>query len=195
MSVRFKEQRLRERLSNLPRLAAVAFAAACAARLENTARNVAIDEALKDLLSRTMDAIGVHLETGLPFDTLAAEEELLTAMPDEDANPDLPSAVAEDAAAAEVYTLRVTRDGEPQNSIWAARRAYETADREVVGTLNVGAVGQSEEKYVLQHPVVQTELQRQLRDLEAVSLAGGEAPAELIAIVSRARSENILKLG
>lgn len=193
MSVGFDEEALRERLSVLPQDAAVAFAAACAARLTNTANGLSINEDLKRLLSHTMDAIIAYLGSGSPFDTLAAEEDLLAAMPDEDENPDLPSAVVEDAAAAAVYTLRATRDSDPQNAAWAARRAYETADREVLGTLNVGEVGDSEEAYILQHPVVQTELQRQSRDLGAISEIDGEAPAELIAVVTRARSENILR--
>ena len=188
----FDEEQLRERLSVLPQLAAVAFAAACAARLENTTRNLNTHEDLKILLSRTMDAIVAYLGRGSPFDALAAEGDLLAAMPDEDANPDLPSAVFEDAAAAAVYMLRAARNGDPQDAAWAARRAYETADREVISTLNVGEVGDSEEAYVLQHPVVQVELQRQARDLDAVSGIDGGQSAELIAVVSRARAENIL---
>jgi len=188
----FDEKRLRGRLSVLPQRALVAFAAACAARLENTAGNLSTDEELKLLLSRTMDTVVAYLGNGLPFDTIAPEEDLLAAMPDEDANPELSSAVAEDAAAAAVYTLRAIWDGDPQNAAWAARRAYETADREVLSTLNIGAIGDSEEAYVLQHPIVQTELQRQSRDLDAVSGIDGDAPAELIAVVTSARSENIL---
>lgn len=193
VSISFDEEQLHQRLSNLPRLAAVAFATASAARLENTARSLSADEDLKILLSQNLDALLGYLGTGSPFDTLAAEEDLLAAMPDEYTNPDLPSAVAEDAAAAAVYTLRVIREGDPQNAVWAARRAYETADRVVLSTLNVGEVGDSQEAYILQHPLVQTELERQLRDLDLISEVDGDATAELIAVVARARSENILQ--
>lgn len=192
MSISFEEEQLHGRLSILPRLAVVGFAAACAARLENTARGLKANEDLVMLLSRTTDAVISYLGSGSAFDIGAAEEELLAAMPDEDANPDLPSAVAEDAAAAVVYTLRATRDGDPQNAVWAARCAYETADREVLRTLNVGEIGDSEEAYILQHPVVMTELQRQSRDLDAVSGIDGNVPAEFIAVVAKSRSENIL---
>lgn len=188
----FDEERLRERLSILSRPAVVAFAAACAARLENTAGNLSKEQELKLLLSRTLDTAIAYLDSRLPFDTITPEENLLSAMPDEDADPELSSAVAEDAAAAAVYTLRTIRDGDFQNAAWAARRAYETADREVLSTLNIGAIGDSEEAYVLQHPVVQTELQRQARDLDAISEIEGHAAAELIAVVARARSEDIL---
>lgn len=88
VSIRFEEEQLRERLSTLPQLAAVAFAAACAARLENTARGLTTAEDLEILLLRTMDAVIAYLGSGSPFDTLAAERDLLVAMPDEDANPD-----------------------------------------------------------------------------------------------------------
>lgn len=88
--------------------------------------------------------------------------------------------------------LRATRDCDPQNAVWAARRSYETADREVLRTLNVGEIGDSEEAYALQHPVVQTELQRQSRDLDAVSGIDANAPAEFVTVVARARSEKIL---
>lgn len=191
VSKRFEEEQLRERLAILPRLTIIAFAAACAARLENTTQGLSTNPGLKVLLSNTVDAVTTFLAIGTPFDISVAEEELLAAMPHEDANPDFPSAVAEDAAAAVVFALRMLRDGDPQNAVWAARRAYDTADRAVLSTLNVGEVGDSEEVYILQHPIVQTELQRQSRDLDAVSGIEGDAPAELVAVIVRARSENI----
>ena len=192
VSFRFEENKLREQLSTLPKRDAVAFAVACTARVENTARNLnAILEATLPM-SRYLEAVVAYLGNGASLDTLAAEEELLLVMPDEDSNPDLVAAVVEDATAAMIYTLRAIRSGDPQNVVWAARRAYETADREVLSSLNVGVVSGSEEEYALHHPIVQTELQRQSRDLDAVSEVAGSSSAELVAIVSRARTENIL---
>ncbi len=195
MSLRYDEQQLGEQLSNLPPIAALTFALACAARLENTARNVGADEGLKRLLSRTLDAAIDCVKSELTFDTLAAEQALLDAMPDEDACGELPAAVAEDAASAAVYALRLIRDGDPQDGIWAARCAYDTADSAVLGTLDVREIGKSEEAYINQHPVVQTELQRQSRDLDSVARIGGEARADLSAVIELARRENILPYG
>lgn len=192
MGIRFEEEQLRDQLSALPRPSRIAFAAACAARLENTARNLTIDDRLELPLSRAIGGIVAYLECGSPFDTKSAEKDLLLAIPDEDANPDFPFAVAEDAAAAAVFALRAMRSDDTQDVAWAARRAYDTSDREALGALNVGAVGESGERYVLHHPIVQRELQRQLRDLEAVSGIDSDTPAALTAVVARARSENIL---
>lgn len=193
VSIRFEENQLRERLSVLPQLAAVAFAATCAVRLENTARSLNANERANEPLSRSVEGVVAYLGNGFPFDTLAVEEELAVVMPDEDSSPGLTAAVVEDAAAAMIYTLRAIREDDPQNVVWAARRAYETADREVLSALNVGSVGEFEEEYILQHPVVQTELQRQLRDLNAVFEVAGDVSVKLVAIVARARSENILR--
>lgn len=193
VTIHFDENQLRARISILPRFSAITFAAACAARLENTARHLNVSDGLMVLLSRNIEAVITYLEGGLMFDTLAAQKELLAAMPDEDASPDLLGAIAEDAAAATVYAVRSIQEGDPRNAVWAAQRAYEAADREVLGTLDVGTVGDSEEVYILEHPFIQTELRRQSRDLDAVSEVTDDTLPDLIGIVARARSENIFR--
>jgi hypothetical protein len=192
--LRFDERELGGRLSRLPKVSTACFAASCAARLENTSRTLSVDRNLQKLLAETLNAIVAYVGSGTPFDMLSAEEDLLASMPDEDTNPDFHSAVAEDAAAATVYTLRVIREGLSQDAVWAAMRAYAAADREVMGTLNTGEVGVSEQAYILQHSIVQTELQRQLRDLNAVLDAGAHDSGALVPVVMRARSETILRV-
>lgn len=191
MTLSFDREGLCERLSALPPIAALAFAAACAARLENTARSMSADEGLNRLLAQSLDAAIAFVSRGLPFDTLAAEQALLAAMPDEDACPDLASAVADDAAAAAVYVLRLIRDGDPRDGMWAAERAYDIADEAVLRDMNVAVVDQAVEARLLRHPVVRTELERQSRDLDSVSRIGA-GPAGLTAVIETARRENIL---
>jgi len=82
---------------------------------------------------------------------------------------------AEDAASAALYALRSLRDGDPQEAAWAARRAHEFANFHVSRQLGIKIREQ-----VLAHPVVQTELARQSRDVESLS-AQGQDPFGLVA--------------
>ncbi len=72
-------------------------------------------------------------------------------------------AYADDAASAVAYTLRTLESGEPQEAAWAARRAYEALDHHVMHRLGIEG-----EDQILRHPLVQAELSRQRRDLDAL---------------------------
>lgn len=191
VSTTYDEKQLRRRLAAIPHLAAFAFASACAARLENTARSKRPDDSDKALLGRSVDSLLACLDREESCRELVSEDELLSLMPDEDES-DVSFAVSEDAAAAALYSLRFWRDCNIDNAVWAARRAYETADREVLASINTFEVGPNEEEYALNHPIVQTEIRRQLRDLDEVSSLPSNAADEWVGIVRRARSENIL---
>ena len=138
-----------------------------------------------------IDNIIDYMSGGPGLDIASFEEKLLSAMPEEDTDPDLSSAVAEDAAAAAVYTLRLLHDGNSQNAIWAAQRAYETADRGALLRIGLRQIHRSNEKSILNHPIVQMELQRQSRDQNSLSDAIEESDKS-VAVVLRSRGENIL---
>jgi hypothetical protein len=106
-------------------------------------------------------------------------------IPGEDEEPSVDEqAYADDAASAIAYALRTLDSGESQEAAWAARRAYEAADHHVMYRL--GLEGESQ---VLAHPVVQTELSRQHRDIEEL-LGAPESSTELfVRLRDRAKAE------
>jgi len=88
---------------------------------------------------------------------------------------------AEDAAAALAYAFRALAESSAQGAAWALRRAYEAADRFAQGRDDPPVGGAERERALLAHPVVQTELGRQERDLrDAAALAGSGSTVEQI---------------
>jgi hypothetical protein len=85
-----------------------------------------------------------------------------------DAGP-LYGAQAEDALTILAYALRGLKVENPQESAWAARRAYESADNLVMSRPGVTIGGASEEG-IIRHPVVQAELSRQHEDLVSAAV-------------------------
>jgi len=73
---------------------------------------------------------------------------------------------AQDAASALAYALRCRRNGEADESAWAARRAYETIDNYVINHEGIDTNEPGTEMLVLSHPLIQAELTRQNRDVE-----------------------------
>ena len=190
MIIRRDEGLLESRLAVLSRYRLITFACACAARLENTARTF-VTCAATEILSEIVRSVSMYVSDGICPDCKSDEEKLLQAMPAEDEAPDFVSSIVEDALAAGVYALRVLRDGEPRDAVWAARRAYETADRKVQQKLNVPDIGPSEERYILQNEVVQTELRRQERDLMELEQLDDVNRAGMYRIITRAHNEKI----
>jgi hypothetical protein len=191
VTIAIDEDRLERRLAILSHAQVITFASTCAARLEKTAIELSSADTLASVTT-VIEAISFYLSARIEFDSNSFEEELLQTMPDEDENPDFVSAVIEDAAAAGVYALRTVRDGSARDAVWAARRAYDTADRRVLQMLNVDEIGVSEEAYILQHPVVQAELQRQERDISALEALESDDRMAMETMIRRARNENIL---
>ena len=101
-------------------------------------------------------------------------------IPDEDDGPWIPEqAAGEDAGAAVAYALRCRQNGRGQEAAWSARRAYEALDHYVINHEDIDVNLPGAEEEVLAHPVVQSELARQLRDLEDLSLMGPDAALRL----------------
>lgn len=111
---------------------------------------------------------------------IARCEELI---PDEDsiAGADY-GAYADDAIAALIYAYRCLDSREPQEALWAAQRAYDSADLWAIRELRrQGKSVPQDEGIVLSHPVVQTELARQSRDLqELVAVGKNRVPVDRV---------------
>jgi uncharacterized protein YjaG (DUF416 family) len=109
----------------------------------------------------------------------------LALIPDEDDEPWIhEQAYADDAASAIAYALQTLKVGEPQESAWAARRAYEAAGYFVTHRLGIESNSQ-----VQAHPIVQSELSRQRRDLDELLEARQESRELVVRFRDRARAE------
>lgn len=93
-------------------------------------------------------------------------------------------AYADDAASAAAYVLRALETGDAREAAWAARRSYEAADHYVM--YRVGVEG---EEQVLIHPIVQGELARQHRDIEALLSADDNDRDLIVRLRERANEE------
>lgn len=165
----FDEADLRARLSSIPAKSAAIFAYLCAARLVRTTEELANTPYLvKNIIAEANIALRRALVEGgrLP-DSL--EERLLDSSPTEEEDPSFEGAALEDAAAALVYTARSIVSSAAENAAFAARRAYETADRYASRSINEGEYSDLAESVILSNPVVQRELERQQRDYQFVS--------------------------
>lgn len=86
---------------------------------------------------------------------------------------------AEDAGASLAYVIRAMVSGDNENLIWAAMRGYEAVDHYVVNEINADYNKPGIEEEILAHPLVQTELNRQERDLnELVGLQADKSPTK-----------------
>jgi len=186
---RFVEGELVESLERLSARLRVVFAAACAERLLPayiaSPTPAGDPSALRGILSRLWEDL-----EGKPMTELEVDAELDACMgiienivPGEDnaGAAVVDHALAEDAASATAYALRCRRSGDGKEAAWAARRAYETVDQYVVDRegVNLNAVGA--EELLIEHPLVQAELERQHRDLDDL----GAAAADKVSHVAR----------
>ena len=96
--------------------------------------------------------------------------------------------VAEHAATAVAYTLRVMLAGEAQEAAWAARHVYEAIDEFVLSTTKIDLNAPGAEDKILSDQLVQKELGRQRRDLEDI-IGKTEIDARNAILHLRERSE------
>ena len=193
--LRYDEPALVSALSRIGARFRAAFAAACAQRVfpayqacsARTGKGdpIALARILasiwSDLVGGQIDGQGVR----------ARLTECMALIPGEDEVPSVDEqACAEDAAAAIAYTLRTIESGEPQESAWAARRAYEAADR---CASDMGKIDDEDE--AVAHDLVQLELVRQLRDLTELQGARQDSLAPIIRLRDRAIAESAVAVG
>jgi uncharacterized protein YjaG (DUF416 family) len=187
--LRYDETALVRDLARMEGASRAAFAAACAERLfpayaefcERAGRGN------RDALAGILERVWRHL-FGDPMSSeqVRAERDRCVALvPGEDDEPWVAEqAYADDACAAVAYALRALDTGEPQEAAWAGQRAYEAADHHVVHRL--GVEGESK---VLAHPIVQAEIARQRRDIDALLGARRDSVELFVSLRERARVE------
>jgi hypothetical protein len=184
----YDEPHLVHKLSLLPSILQVAFAATCAERLfpaygAYCRRAGQGDEVmLRELLDRVWeDLFGNKMTLEQVQEALARCMDLI---PHEDDGPWVDEQpYAEDAASAAGYALRALEGGGPQEAGWAARRAYEALDHYVIHHFGI-----EDEEQILAHPLLQAEFARQERDLDEC----GTAPdpiALMVRLRERAQAE------
>jgi uncharacterized protein YjaG (DUF416 family) len=102
------------------------------------------------------------------------------------------TAYAENAAASVAYTIRARLTDDPQDAAWAARCAYTAVDHFLMSQIDSLIVTREHQRFVLSHPLVQAELQRQHADLKDLELASAKKslPASVISkLRDRARRD------
>lgn len=143
-----------------------AFAAACAQRLASANASSA-PEFAQATLARLWE--GLLSEDGFPEQELAGVvakcEELVAA---ENALVNLQAVAADDALAALIFALQTLQGADEQSAMWAARRVWDSIDwylsHEI---LPVGT-----ERELRSHPLVQSEIRRQVRDRQLLVECG-----------------------
>jgi len=193
--LKFNESDLTEQLSKLPAMVRPAFAAACAQRMAQAysvfairSNNEGDAEALNQVLASLWNDLNGH-----PMSDAELEVQIeagLALIPQEEDEWIPEQAAAEDAAAALTYALRCRRNGSIEEAVWAAGRAYDALDNYVINRENIDTNAPGGEDRVVNHPLVQTELSRQARDLN--DLRKGEITIEQLRQRSTAEAADFL---
>jgi len=190
------EHRLVADLERLTATRKVAFALACAERLIPSYQRFAVltgrgqPQVLTSSLERLWsDVLGEHHSTDVELAILL--DGVMNQVPREDDEHWIPEqAAAEDSAAAVAYAIRCRRTGLAQEAAWAARRAYEAQDHQVLEAEKVEIAEPGADLQVLLHPSVQAELGRQQRDLNELLRGDARDETELLRVVRhRSRAE------
>ncbi len=181
----FQEHVLKQQLDRLPPRSRVAFAACCAQRMMDVCHRFLACSRQNDRTG-TCDAALDHVWTHiLDASEMTVTERLLTKIialiPDQDAPGWTPlTAYAEDGLSALAYCLRCVRSADSQDATWAARRVYEALDCLVTNSDNSSPDGPTDEARVVSEPLIQAELERQVRDLADLSAAGDSLSQQLL---------------
>jgi hypothetical protein len=179
------ENEVRDRLTRLPAETRATFALACATRLMTKHERLPASEQRPFTLGwrPVIDIMWSGLADERE-DALQGVREALRAYHDSpydhDDGPDGPQDADEDAAAASIYAAECFTHGAVEDACWAAGRAVEAAfrvaQRELQLDPNDFIWDPDAEPMPLakesMHPAVQSELRRQLADLEELERAG-----------------------
>ena len=184
----YDETELASALSALSVPARTAFAGSCACRIAIAAASRGAD------MSLALHAIGQlrDFAEGAPIrNGDQIEAQLIASIQSEDEAPEFDASIVEDALAAAAYGFRCAANGDAMNAVWAARRAYEAVDRYAGLRQNVTAFTEEVEAAILSHPLVQSELRRQRRDVGDLGRMRGD-PREFATLIDRAGQEPLL---
>ena len=169
---------IHSRLARLPGEARVAFALACAERLQSHAtfsNDVSAVALVRRILDLTFDAIS---SPSIPRPELAELSQALESAPYLD----------DDAAASAAYALRCHFSGTAKDAVLAAQRAHDARDFEAQQLIEGNVIAVADELMILAHPNIQQELSRQRVDLDWLEAS----PKDFRATVLRAR-ENAMR--
>ena len=192
----FDEPDLVARLARLPSKLRVAFAALCAERqlpnyIQFSERSGwGNPNVLKDALKSIWQDIQGQPLTKAELETIL--ERCMALVPSGEEDTEEETAYAEDAAASVAYTIRARLADDPQEAAWAARCAYTAVDHFIMSQIDSMIVTREHQRFILSHPLVQAELQRQQADLKDLELASAQKslPASVISTLrDRARRD------
>jgi uncharacterized protein (UPF0147 family) len=179
MILRYDQNKLRERIHQLPKSHRTIFAAACAERLlpSYSSSNSSGEDFKEAMLLLWNDLI----DDPVPENQLRAAakrcEKLIQG--DED-DQDAPVAVA--------YALRSIWEEGTEEAQWAATRAYNSVDAFLTERESGPILTKDMMRRISEHPIVQAELLRQQRDLDDLLNARGES-VKLVAARFRDRAK------
>ena len=164
----FNEPELRKELDGLPKQLRAAFAAACAQRqypnYVKFAQRVRNGDA--NVLARILEELWNAIEGGATKSSLQKELDLcMSLFPNDEQQAMSGAAQADNAVASTAYAIRTQLTGDTQEAAWAARRACDALDAYIVSHLNRGIIDRALERRIASHPLIQSELGRQRRDL------------------------------
>jgi uncharacterized protein YjaG (DUF416 family) len=166
---KWQEDELMEALMGLPRNHKIAFAASCAERLAPaydlfaSINSIEEREVLHNALDYAWHLCLTRKSKHRYYSILTILEELLAGM--EDAAEDRLESYAADAVACLIYTLRCYCSGSPEYAVFAAQRAYESADALVSERDDIDFTENNSEERILADPIVKRELEKQKADL------------------------------
>lgn len=195
-NIQFNE---RERLSALASLSLggrVAFAASCATRLLPAYSRFSVEAGRGD--PQAVQSIASRLWSDLKGETMSDQNLRLVVdqcedlIPGENQEPWIASqAYADDAVSALAYALRCRISSDPQDAVWASRRALDAVDSFVCNVLMPGVETSDIYKNVQSHPLVQAELERQRRDLaELAEMTNENFTQRIVSFEQRAVDES-----
>src|SRR5262249_17928400 len=151
--IRFDRGLMSARLAELPCEARVAFALACAERLQPSATYLR-DRSAVALVRRILD---------LTFDAISSPSAARSELAELSQTLEAAPFVDDDAAASTAFALRCHLSGAAEDAMRAAKRAYEARDYEAQQDPDYIS---ADEIMLLAHPNVQEELFQQQTDLD-----------------------------
>lgn len=172
----------------------VIFAARCASRLFpgylefNNLTGLGYPERLRHALNCAWQWAGGNRKAA-DFRRVAGDIEPL--MLDENAIQSPATAAAEDGARALAYVVDTILEGRAADASFAGSVAYQAVDQRVINLLRKEVGKPNSEEQILTHPLVQTELARQVRDLVELENAPDRETSSIAGrFRMRAQSEN-----
>jgi uncharacterized protein YjaG (DUF416 family) len=188
--VRFDKAGIKSRLTRLIAERQVIFAVSCATRLFPGYLRFSEETGFGDptRLQKALDSAWKWAQSGQVSDFQRIVVEIEPLLLDENTPFSPFNAAAEDAASAIMYVLEAILRRRSDAPCYAASVAFEAAGQEALRLIRAGNSEPGSDAELLNHPLVQTELNRQLRDLIELENFPDNEPS-CLATTFRARAE------